>query len=123
MTKKLTPKQTKFVKGVASGKSQRESYVEAYETKGSIDSIDVQASQLAAKPKIQEALQDLFGLEETKQVVKNVHKLAISADDQKVQLEASKEWLTRSMGNVKDSGNTINNFGVIVSEQKDRYAE
>jgi hypothetical protein len=107
MSKKLTPKQINFVKGVAEGKTQREAYMEAYDSSGSIESIDVQASQLAAKEEIQDAIQELFGLEDTKTIVKQVHKLAISANDEKVQLEASKEWLNRAIGNSKQNGATI----------------
>jgi hypothetical protein len=122
MTKpKLTPKQAKFVKGIAEGKTQREAYTEAYDTNGTKEVVDVQASQLMSKDNIQEALQQLFGYEETKQIVQNVHKLAISADDQKVQLEASKEWLNRVLPKTGSSSPTTNIFGNVQVTQKDKY--
>lgn len=50
----LTDKQEKFVQLLITGKSQREAYREAYGCKGwQGNSIDVQASRLFAKPKIQ----------------------------------------------------------------------
>lgn len=102
MSKKLTSKQAQFVKSLAEGKSQREAYKGAYDTQGTNEVVDVQASQLMSKENIQNALIDLFGLEQTKQIVQNVHKLAISANDEKVQLEASKEWLNRTIGKPKE---------------------
>ena len=123
MTKsKLTMKQAKFVKGIAEGKQQREAYKEAYDTKGTKEVVDVQASQLMDNPKIQTALQELFGLEQTKQVVQNVHKLAISANDEKVQLEASKEWLNRVIPKT-ELGNGVNNFIQINTMKGDKYAD
>lgn len=115
-------KQAKFVKGIAEGKQQREAYKEAYDTKGTKEVVDVQASQLMDNPKIQTALQELFGLEQTKQVVQNVHKLAISANDEKVQLEASKEWLNRVIPKT-ELGNGVNNFIQINTMKGDKYAD
>jgi hypothetical protein len=115
----LSTKQTKFVKGIADGKKQRVAYKEAYDTKGSNAVVDVQASQLRKTPKVQEALLDLFGYEQTKQIVKNVHKLAISANDEKVQLDASKEWLNRALPNGDHSPNI--QFNNIQITQKDKY--
>lgn len=123
MTKpKLTMKQAKFVEGIAQGKTKTDSYVEAYEVSPETPrkSLHEMASQTSSIPQVKEALEDLFGLEETKQIVSNVHKLAISAQDEKVQLEASKEWLNRAIP--KSSGNaTINNFGQMVVQAKDKY--
>lgn len=119
--KKLTPKEHKFVQGRGRGKSQREAYMGAYDTKASKEVIDVQASQLASKPKIQEALKELFGIEETKQIVQNVHKLAISANDEKVQLDASKEWLNRAMGRGGEPQG--NNFIQVNNNYGDRYSD
>lgn len=69
-----------------------------------------------------EAYKALFPPDKTIQVVENVHKLAISAEDEKVQLEASKEWLNRAVGK-NDSGTTINQFGNIVNDMKQKYDE
>lgn len=119
---KLTPKQAKFVKGIAEGKQQREAYIEAYDTKGNIPTVDVEASRTLSKPQVKEALENLFGMEETKQIVKNLHKLAISAEDEKNQIEATKVWMDRAVPKT-DNNNTINNFGQMVVQAKDKYAE
>lgn len=69
-----------------------------------------------------EAYRALFPPDKTIQVVENVHKLAISAQDEKIQLEASKEWLNRAVGK-NDSATTINQFGNIVNDLKERYGD
>lgn len=117
---KLTPKQTKFVQGIANGKQQREAYIEAYDTKGNIPTVDVEATRTLSKPQVKEALEQLFGMEETKQVVANLHKLAISAEDEKNQIEATKVWMDRAVPKTTDTGTTFN-FVQVNQDMKDKY--
>ncbi len=56
MAKKLTYKEAKLVKGIAEGKTQREAYMEAYDTKGNIPTVDAEASKTISKPHVKEAL-------------------------------------------------------------------
>lgn len=46
---KLTQKRAKFVKGIAEGKTQRQSYLDAYNCSSMSSSVDEQASRLAAE--------------------------------------------------------------------------
>jgi hypothetical protein len=124
MSKKLTPKQAKFVKGIAEGKTKTDSYIDAYDVSPTTPrkSLNEMASQTSSIPQVKDALEQLFGLEETKQIVANVHKLAISAEDEKIQLEASKEWLGHVIPKSKDSGTTIN-FNQVIGDIKDKYSD
>lgn len=55
-----------------------------------------------------EAYKALFPVDRTQQVVDNLHKLAISAQDEKIQVEATKVWIERAIPKQEQSGNTIN---------------
>lgn len=69
-----------------------------------------------------EAYKALFPIDKTAQVVENLHKLSIAAQDEKTQLEASKEWLNRTMGKGDNaSGNVTVNFNQLITDMKDRY--
>lgn len=57
MAKKLTVKERKLVKGIVAGKSQREAYIEAYDTKGHLPTVDAEASKTTNKPHIREAIE------------------------------------------------------------------
>ena len=59
---KLTPKQERFVQGLISGLSQRQSYIEAgYSTAGKTDNyIDTEASKLFKNPKVFQRYQELL---------------------------------------------------------------
>lgn len=68
-----------------------------------------------------EAYKKLFPIDKTQQVVENVHKLAISAEDEKIQLEASKEWLNRTIGK-GDSGTNVNiNFNQAAQSDREEF--
>lgn len=56
MSQELTVKQTKFIKGVAQGKTKRQSAIDAG-YKGTPETISVVASETLRKPNVQEALQ------------------------------------------------------------------
>lgn len=62
-TKKLTPKQEKFVQGLISGKSQRESYIYAgYKyNKERLDVVDIKASELFKNGKVTVRYNELRG--------------------------------------------------------------
>jgi hypothetical protein len=67
-----------------------------------------------------DAYKALFPPDKTIQVVENVHRLALAAEDEKIQLEASKTWMDRALG--KNDGATTNiNFGTVINEMKDKY--
>lgn len=68
------------------------------------------------------AYQRLFPISKTEQVVNNLHRLAISAEDEKIQVESTKVWLDRAIPK-SDNSNTINNFGNILVDQRDKYAD
>lgn len=68
-----------------------------------------------------QAYKSFFPPDKTEQVVNNLHKLATSAEDQKIQVDATKEWLSHAVP--KEKGNTFNNFGTVVAEMKDKYAD
>jgi hypothetical protein len=118
---KLTPKQAKFVKEVAKGKSYTEAYKESYDVSESTltSTIHEEASRTASLPQVNNALENLFDINKTKQVVSNLHKLAISADDQRVQHEATKTWLDRAVP--KTDAPTAVQFNNIQITQKEKY--
>lgn len=58
MARKLTPKERKFVKGKVEGKPQRQAYLEAGYAVMKKNSMDVAASKVAAKPHIQQAIEE-----------------------------------------------------------------
>lgn len=53
---KITIKEAKLIKGIAEGKTQRQAYIDAYDTKGSLPTVDAEASKTIRKPQVQEAL-------------------------------------------------------------------
>lgn len=65
------------------------------------------------------AYQQLFPVDKTKQVVNNLHKLAISAEDQRVQHEATKTWLDRAIP--KTDAPTAVQFNNIQINQREKY--
>jgi hypothetical protein len=120
---KLTMKQARFVKGIAGGKTKTDSYVEAYDVDPNTPrkSLHEMASQTSSLPQVKNALEQLFNLEDTKQVVQNLHKLAISAEDEKNQIEATKVWMERAIPKAdKDAGNSYH-FTQINNDIKGKY--
>lgn len=53
---KLTPKQAKFVKGIVEGKTQADAYIEAYDTKGHLPTVEAEASKTTKKPQVKQAI-------------------------------------------------------------------
>ena len=118
---KLTPKQAKFVKGVAQGKEYQQAYLEAYDVSPTTkkSTIQEEASRTASKPQVANALENIFELNKTKQIVDNLHKLAISAEDEKNQIESTKLWLGHAIP--KTESPTAVQFNQIQITQKDKY--
>lgn len=54
-----------------------------------------------------EAFKKLFPDDKTQQVVDNLHKLATAAVNEKVQVVATKEWLSRAVPKAEPKGNTL----------------
>lgn len=120
MTKKLTPKQAKFVEEYIKTKNATKSALVAYDTDDYQTAASIGEENLK-KPEIRTLTEHLFSMEKTQAVVDNLHKLATAAQDEKVQVDATKEWLSRAVP--KTEGTTVNNFGTIVAEMKDKYAD
>lgn len=122
---KLTVKQAKFVRGIAEGKTNTQSVIDAYD----IESKDIEnvASSIAAenlrKPTIQEAIElARVKLNITPERVLKPIDDALNDEDVKTRLMGTDRAL-KLMGVGKESGNTINNFGTIVAEMRDKYSD
>lgn len=115
---KLTPKQKIFVEEYAKTKNGVKSALKAYDTTdySTAGSIAVENLQ---KPAIRTLTEQLFPIEKTQQVVANLHKLAISAEDEKNQIESTKVWLDRAIP--KQSGDINIQFNQIQTKQKEIY--
>lgn len=136
---KLTPKQAKFVKGIAEGKPAYKAALAAYDT-DDLNVANAIAVENLQKPTIQEAVQKSMEKQgiTVDLVVKPIvdglsaYKTGFSKDgdymefgpDHSTRLKASSMALDL-MGakNKGDSGTTINQFGNIVNDMKDKYAD
>lgn len=120
VAKKLTPKQVKFVEEYAKTGNATESAMKAYDTE---DRRVAQAigSENLSKPIIRTITEQLFPIEKSVEITANLHKLATQSQDEKIQVDATKEWLSHAVP--KEKGNTFNNFGTVVAEMKDKYAD
>lgn len=129
---KLTPKQAKFVKGVAEGKSGTQAALDAYETTD-YKTASVIATENLEKPSIREALEPILakhqidldnaiapigkGLRATKM---NEYTGEVT-EDLGTQLKASDRAL-KLLGVGNTDGQTINiNFNQVAEEQRKRY--
>ena len=119
VAKKLTPKQAKFVKEVGKGKTYSEAYVEAYDVSPDtkMKSIHEEASRTSSIPQVKSAIEQLFSIEKTQQVVANLHRLAISAEDEKNQIESTKVWLDRAVPKQEANNTIIFNKGDVVKSK------
>jgi len=125
MTKKpkLTPKQAKFVKGLAEGKTNTAAALEAYNTDSPKVASVISAENLG-KPSIQEAI-DLAMAHHNitpERALKPIDD-ALNDDDVKTRLMGSDRALKLMGIEKKSEGNTINNFGQMILEQKEKYEE
>lgn len=118
---KLTVKQKAFVDEYVKTGNATQSAMKAYETTDYNTAAAIGYENLK-KPQIRTLTEHLFDVTKTQQVVDNLHNLAISAEDQRVQVEATKVYLDRAIP--KSDGSTTNiNFGTVVNEMKDKYAD
>lgn len=131
MRKKLTPKQAKFVEGVAKGKPAYKAALEAYDTTdpNTANAIAVENLQ---KPTIREALLPILQKHEISldSAIAPIGKglkarkwndfTGEREDDVKTQLQASDRALKLLGVNQETSGNTYN-FINIAQAQKDKY--
>ena len=121
---KLTMKQAKFVKGIAEGKTQTDAALEAYDT-DSYDVAKVIASENITKPNVKEALD--LAMEKLNLTPERVLKPiddALNDDDVKTRLMGTDRALkVMSFGNKQAGGDTINNFGNMLLEQRSKYSD
>ena len=120
---KLTTKQAKFVKGIADGKTNTDSALEAYDT-NSYETAAVIATENLKKPNIQDAIElARLKLNLTPERALKPIDDALNDDDLEMRLKGSDRALKlMNIGNKSDN-NTINNFGQMVVQAKDKYAE
>ena len=74
----LTPKQEKFCQCIVSGMSAKDSYIAAYDTKASDQTIRTEASKLMLREDIQDRIEDL-----TKPIQKAVQATALTEREKK----------------------------------------
>jgi len=136
---KLTLKQAKFVKGIAEGKTGTQSALDAYDTTD-IKTASVISSENLAKPSVKEAIDaemtkqgitiekiiaPVAAALEAKTRIKSVatgETVEIDAPDLDMQLKGHDRAVKlMSFGMKKDDGATINNFGQMIVQQKERY--
>ena len=135
---KISVKEAKLVKGVASGKTKRQSGIDAGYT-GSPETVQVTVSKALKKANVQEALQEAFvkhgididsaiapigkALKATKVVITGNDTdghFAEVVEDIDLQLKGSDRAL-KLMGINQEQNNVTNNFVQIVKDQKNHY--
>ncbi len=137
-TKGLTPKQAKFVKGIVEGKTQAEAYIEAYDTKGHLPTVEAEASKTTNKPQVKQAIVEAMtrkGITEDAiaQVIHdglNATKIVTSPTepDKEVADHPTRhkflETTLKVVGatDTKEPG-SINNFGNMVISKGDKYSD
>lgn len=88
----LTQKQARFAELIAAGKSQRQAYIEAYDTtSSSMGSVDVNASRLANTPKVADYITVL------KRVVRTGRELAPNDPNALPIGKVTKEWVRQKL--------------------------
>ena len=115
---KLTPKQVEFAKEYVKTKNATKAALKAYDTVDENTAAVIGAENLR-KPKIRTITEQLFSLDKTQQIVDNLHRLSISAEDEKVQIESTKVWLDRAVP--KSDAPTAIQFNQIQINQKEKY--
>lgn len=120
---KLTVKQAKFVKAVAEGKPGYKAAMEAYDT-NSPNVANTIAVENMQKPTIMEALHIEFEKQgiTLEKIVKPVAN-ALDSEDIELQLKGHDRAWKMIAPKTAGNGTTINNFGTIVGEMKDDYAD
>ena len=115
---KLTPKQKVFVEEYVKTKNATKAAQKAYDTEdyGTARSI---GSENLTKPNIRTITEQLFSIDKTAQVVDNLHRLAISAEEEDNQIKATKEYLDRALPKT-DTPATVQ-FNNIRIQQLEKY--
>lgn len=113
MAKKLTPKKAKTLEILVenTGKSVSAAMREAGYSPATAKNPSVITES--------EAYKALFPPERTQQVVDNLHKLAINAEEEKTQIEATKVYLDKALP--KDTGNISINFNQVAQKDRDEF--
>lgn len=118
---KLTQKQAKFVKGIAQGKTNTQSALEAYDT-ASYEVASAIAVENLQKPSIQEAIEIArVKLNLTPERALKPIDDALNDDDLEMRLKGSDRALKIMGITGKDSKNTFNNFGTIVASDRKEF--
>ena len=115
---KLTPKQKVFVEEYVKTKNGTKAALKAYDTDdyNTAHSIAVENLQ---KPAVRTITEQLFSIDKTVQVVDNLHRLAISAEEEDNQIKATKEYLDRALPKT-DTPATVQ-FNNIRIQQLEKY--
>jgi uncharacterized membrane protein len=136
---KITIKEAKLIKGIAEGKTQRQAYIDAYDTKGKIETVDVEASKTIRKPQVQEALAIALNkynitpdrtLKRVSEAL-DAEKVSIVGNGDQSMAEITPDHATRlaavkiahnlmGVGNKDNNGNTYN-FNQVQVIHKDKY--
>lgn len=118
---KLTPKQKIFVEEYVKNKGNAtQAALKAYDTEDYKTAQNIGSENLS-KPIIRTITEQLFPIEKTQQVVDNLHKLSISAQQEETQVKATKEYLDRAL---PKSDNPVNaNFVQINNNLGSKYAD
>lgn len=138
MARKLTVKEAKLVKGIASGKTKQQAAMEAYNA-STPEAASVIASNTLKKVNVQEALQaELYKQGITlEQAVAPISKalkakkivqiegdfFETEVDDLEMQIKGSDRALKLMGVSSSSDGNTTNNFIQINQTQRDKYAD
>lgn len=120
MAKKLTQKQAKFIKGVAEGKPAYKAAAEAYDAKD-LTVANAIAVENLQKPSIREALDEAMvkaGITPELIIAPVAEALNHRSLDYRLK---GHDRIVKLVQPAKEGGNTINNFGTIVTELKDKY--
>lgn len=123
---KLTRKQAEFVKGIAEGKTQAEAYIKAYDTKGHLPTVEPEATRTANKPQVKAAIE--LALEKLNLTPERALKPiddALNHDELDMRLKGTDRYLkVASMaGKGEGGGTTVNNFGNLLMQQRDKYED
>lgn len=117
---KLTTKQAKFVKGMAQGKTQTDSALEAYDTKDYATAAVI-ATENLKKPNIQEAIElARVKLNLTPERALKPIDDALNDDDLEMRLKGSDRAL-KIMGVQNKGGGVQINFNNYAGEQRQKY--
>ena len=121
MTKKLTVKEAKLVKAKVEGKTHAQAYKEVYSETASYATAVSNTDKILKKEHITNALRTELERQgiSIEQVVKPVTR-ALQDDSIEVQLKGHDRAM-KILGANHLEGTTVNNFGTIVTEMKDRY--